>query len=320
MLEASVALPESVPGPALTHRVRFDLMVVAAVTLGTFAVSAALELREWLTEATRPLEHYQIDELPLTFGALALALAWFSWRRWRHAEEELRLRVAAQEALVEREAQYRLLSQKYVSVQEEERRSLARELHDELGQCLNAIKVDAVSIRDASRGQQPEIEASATAIVDLSGHVYDMVRGIMQRLRPAALDALGLHDAVVHLVGQWQRRNPAVDCRFQAKGDLSGLGEVVNITVYRLVQECLTNVARHAAATKVRVALERTDAEVVVSVGDDGRGMDLQAKRIGLGLVGLRERVEALQGRLDLTSGPGEGLQMRASLPVQAAG
>jgi signal transduction histidine kinase len=142
----------------------------------------------------------------------------------------------------------------------------------------------------------------------------------MQRLRPAALDVLGLHDAVAHLVGQWQRRYSAVDCRFEAKGDLSGLGEVVNITVYRLVQECLTNVAKHAAATRVTVGLERSNGEVVVSVSDDGCGMDLQARRIGLGLVGLRERVEALQGRLDLTSGPGEGLQMRAWLPVSTVG
>jgi PAS domain S-box-containing protein len=444
MLQPSIALPEAAEPPAFSRRVRLDLVVVAAVTLATFLLSAGLELREWLTEITHPLERYQIDELPLTFGALALSLAWFSWRRWRHAEDELRLRVAAQRALAEREAQYRtlfmenlagttlaspegtiqlcnpamarilgfrhpdhavgrnlaefyadgplweqhrqalaagqkvesgvlnlaaadgsdikaiarmqpwespgrprellvyladiselhvmqkeladtlgenrLLSQKYLMVQEEERRSLARELHDELGQCLNAIKLDAVAIRDVSHGQQPEIEASAIAIVELSGHVYDVVRGIMQRLRPAALDALGLHDAVAHLVGQWQRRNRAVDCRFVASADLSGLGEIMNITVYRLVQECLTNVAKHAKAAHLTVSLERLGAEVQVVVLDDGGGMDLQAKRTGLGLVGLRERVEALQGRLHLTSEPGKGLEVRAWLPIQAGG
>jgi two-component system sensor histidine kinase UhpB len=302
--------------PTLSRRVGLDLLVVIAVTVGTFALSAGLELREWFTEITRPLERYQIDELPLTFGALALSLAWFSWRRWRHAEEELQLRVTAQQTLAEREAENRLLSQKYLMVQEDERRSLARELHDELGQCLNAIKVDAVAIRDMGRGQ-PEIETSASAIVDLSGHVYEVVRDIMQRLRPAALDALGLRDAVAHLVGQWQRRNRAVDCRFVASPDLSGLGEVMNITVYRLVQECLTNVAKHAQARHLTVSLERVGAEVRVAVVDDGRGMDLQAKRTGLGLVGLRERVEALQGRLLLASAAGKGLEVRAWLPVQ---
>ncbi len=211
----------------------------------------------------------------------------------------------------------RLLSQKYLMVQEDERRSLAREMHDELGQCLNAIKLDAVSIRDMTHEQLPEAEASANAIIELSGHVYDVVRGIMQRLRPAALDTLGLHDAVGQLVGQWQRRNRAVECRYESSGDLSGLGEAVNITVYRLVQECLTNVVKHADARHVLVGLHRTDGgDVRVVVRDDGRGFDLQGKRSGLGLIGLRERVEALSGRLLLDARPGAGVEIVAMLPV----
>jgi glucose-6-phosphate-specific signal transduction histidine kinase len=222
-----------------------------------------------------------------------------------------------QRELAETLSENRLLSQKYLLVQEEERRNLARELHDELGQCLNAIKLDAVSIRDTSRDGQPEIEASANAIIELSAHVYEVVRSIMQRLRPAALDALGLHDAVGHLVGQWQRRNPAVECRLETSGDMSDLGEVVNITVYRLVQECLTNIAKHAQARCVTVTLQRSSEDMVrIAVCDDGRGMDLHGKRTGLGLVGLRERVEALQGRLRIDSTPGGGLQLVASLPV----
>jgi signal transduction histidine kinase len=139
----------------------------------------------------------------------------------------------------------------------------------------------------------------------------------MQRLRPAALDTLGLHDAVGQLVGQWQRRNRAVECRYESSGDLSGLGEAVNITVYRLVQECLTNVVKHADARHVTVGLHRTDAgNVRVAVRDDGRGFDLQAKRSGLGLIGLRERVEALSGRLLLDARPGAGVEIVAMLPV----
>ena len=129
-----------------------------------------------------------------------------------------------QKELADTLTENRLLSQKYLLVQEEERRNLAREMHDELGQCLNAIKLDAVAIRDMSHGLQPEIETSATAIVEISDHVYDVVRSIMQRLRPAALDALGLRDAVGDLVGQWRRRNRAVECGFEAEGDLSGPG------------------------------------------------------------------------------------------------
>ena len=208
-----------------------DLLIVAGVTGLTFVVSSVLEVREWLTEITHPLERYQMDELPLAFAVLALALAWFAWRRWRHAEQELRLRVQAQRELSDALAQNRLLSQKYLMLQEEERRNLAREMHDELGQCLNAIKLDAVSVRDMAQGRHADVEAAANSIIEVSGHVYDAVRGIMQRLRPAALDALGLHDAVGHLVGQWRRRHPSVDCRFEVSGDVGALGEVINITV-----------------------------------------------------------------------------------------
>lgn len=427
--------PSSRPGPAGR-----DLAIVAAVSLATFAMSAALEVREWMTEVTRPLERYQIDELPLTFAALALALAWFAWRRWREAETALRLRMQAQEQLAEREAQYRtlfmedlagnalaslagevrlcnpamarmlglqhqdlavgrnisafyaerelwarhqdalqrgdkvesacldlladdgstvqaiarmwprsapgrgrevhisladisdlrlmqreladaldehrLLAQKYVLVQEEERRSLARELHDEMGQCLNAIKLDAVSIRGMAQGKDTDIEAGANAIIELSAHVYDAVRGIMQRLRPAALDALGLRDALADLVGQWSRRNAGVRCTFEAASELGGLGEAINITVYRVVQECLTNIVKHAGAASVTVSIDRSADELHVIVADDGRGMDPNAKRSGLGLLGLRERVEALHGRLDLRTEPGRGVVVCAQIPI----
>ncbi len=307
--------------PPHRRQVSRDLLVVAAVTVGMFLFSVVFQLREWLTDVTHPLEPYQIDELPLTFAALALSLAWFAWRRWQQSERELRLRVAAQRALAETLAENRLLSQKYLAVQEEERRNLAREMHDELGQCLNAIKLDAVSICDAAKGGLPEIAQSASSIVELSNHVYDVVRSMMQRLRPAALDVLGLRDAVGELVNQWRRRNSSVTCGFESEGDLSGLGELINITVYRLVQECLTNVAKHSGASHVDVVLARTDAlEVRVTVRDNGRGMRLHAKHSGLGLVGLRERVEALHGRLELTAAPGAGMHVTATLPLPGDG
>ena len=444
-MDTQLALPVAPDAPTHRRQVSLDLALVVTITVAAFLFSAAFEVREGLTELTRPLEPYQIDELPLTLAALAFSLAWFSWRRWHQSERELHLRVAAQQAVVQRESQYRtlfmenlagntlaaldgamllcnpamvrilglnspeeaigrnlgefyadpalwrqhrealsrgdkleiplldlrradglpvkaiarmlpryspgkgpelqvyladiselqltqkeladtltenrMLSQKYLLVQEEERRNLAREMHDELGQCLNAIKLDAVAIRNAARDRLPEIEASVNAIVDISDHVYDVVRGIVQRLRPAALDALGLGDAVGELVRQWRRRNPGVECVFETEGELSGLGELLNITVYRIVQECLTNIARHSAATRVRVAFNNIDRqEVSVAVSDNGRGMDLQIKRTGLGLVGLRERVEALKGRLELDSAPGGGVHLVVRLPVLVAG
>lgn len=297
--------------------VRRDLLAVVVVTLLVYLLAAQFELREYITEISAPLEHYQLDELPFVIGALAIALAWFAWRRWRHADEELRLRLRTESNLAQTLSENRLLSQKYLMVQEDERRNLARELHDEMGQCLNAIKLDAIAIREVVQGREPEAEASANAIVELSSHVYDVVRGIIQRLRPAALDALGLHDAIGQLVSQWQRRHRGVEVSLEARGDLSDLGEVVNITVYRLVQECLTNVAKHANARAVSVSLERSaPATLSVRVRDDGCGMHPDGRRGGLGLIGLRERVEALAGWLSIRSAPGAGVEVIAVLPL----
>jgi signal transduction histidine kinase len=139
-----------------------------------------------------------------------------------------------------------------------------------------------------------------------------------------ALDELGLRSAVEYGVEQWQRRHTSVRCNFSSQGDLDGLSEEVNITLYRLAQECLTNVAKHAQATSVTITLvreagdERDGNEVRFSFVDNGRGFDPGQRRQGLGLVGLRERVEALSGSFDLQSAPGQGVRVRASIPVRA--
>jgi two-component system, NarL family, sensor histidine kinase UhpB len=277
-----------------------DLVVVVGVTVGTFIVSSALELNERVIAFTRPFEAYEVDELPTTFVAMIVALAWFSWRRSREAVQQANLRLAAQRQLAEALSENRRLSQRYLKVQEEERRFLARELHDELGQSLNAIKVDAVNIRDAT-SESGEIRRSADAIIDVSSKVYEVVRTLLRQLRPVALDELGLATAVQYFVEEWQRRHPAVKCELSIDGELEGLDEDINITAYRFVQECMTNVARHAHAGRVRVLLRitREDAApaIALSVEDDGRGVDSKSRRTGLGLIGLRERIESLGGR-----------------------
>jgi len=307
---------------AVNPSVHRDLFVVASVTLVTFVISSVLELNERLIEFARPLEAYQIDELPTTFVAMIMALAWFSWRRSRQSIEQANLRLAAQRELAEALTENRRLSQRYLQIQEEERRFLARELHDELGQSLNAIKVDAVNIRTAV-GDQPEVVRSAQAIIDVSSKVYDVVRSLLRQLRPVALDELGLASAVQYSVDEWQRRHKGVDCGLSIDGELEGLNEDVNITAYRFVQECLTNVARHANAQRVAVSLRRHTMDsgsdqLEMIVEDDGRGVDPAMPRTGLGLIGLRERVEALGGRFEIGAASGSGTRVLAAIPLLA--
>ncbi len=303
--------------------VRRDLVVVAIVTIATFVISSILELNERLIVLTRPFEAYQVDELPTTFVAMIAALAWFSWRRSRQAIEQVNLRLAAQRELAEALTENRRLSQRYLEVQEQERRLLARELHDELGQSLNAIKVDAVNIRDAAP-ESPGVKRSAQAIIDVSSKVYEVVRTLLRQLRPVALDELGLASAVQYFVGEWQRRHIGVECALSIEGDLDNLSEDINITAYRFVQECLTNVVRHARAKHVTVSLRRTEEEhaspkLELRVDDDGRGVDSAVVKNGLGLIGLRERVEALGGYFKIEGKPGTGTRVVAAIPLSPA-
>ena len=297
-----------------------DAMVVAVATVLAFVAASHFDLQEQIARLARPLERFQVDELVPTLLALAVALVWFAWRRWHQATRELDRRVAAERDLADALAENRRLSQQYLLAQEEERRSLARELHDELGQCLNAIKLDATAIRNHPGAPSREIVDSAQAIIDVSSRVFDVTRGLMERLRPVALDELGIADALRHLVSEWQRRNPGVRCTLELRGRLDELGEQINMSLYRVVQECLTNVTRHALASAVEVSVDGSappHGRLSVCVRDDGVGMSAGAgKRAGLGLVGLRERVEALGGRFGVAERAPHGVEIRAEIPA----
>ena len=204
---------------------------------------------------------------------------------------------------------------------EEERRSIARELHDELGQCVTAIKTIGAVIANRAQSTMPEIYTNAQTIVQVAGHIYDVVHGMIRQLRPSALDNLGLQEALEDWVGTWRTRHPEIQLDLDLSGNLGDLGETVNITVYRIIQECLTNVVRHAAASHAQIQVARSSDCVEVMVQDNGKGLgernETEAARFGL--MGMRERVQALSGRFELDSRPGEGVRVRASIPLPVA-
>jgi len=211
--------------------------------------------------------------------------------------------------------QNRQLAQQLIRVQEEERRSLARELHDELGQCLTAILADGAAILNAARAGKPAPRASAEALVEVTRHIMDLVRGMLQRLHAETLDRLGLEEALQELVASWRQRNPSISCELHIAGSLEQVGEALSITVYRVVQEALTNVARHARARQVEIRVHR-GAALTVEVQDDGLGMEPDALTRGLGLPGMRERVESLGGVMQVASRRGRGVTLTVELPL----
>jgi two-component system sensor histidine kinase UhpB len=220
--------------------------------------------------------------------------------------------------------QNRQLTRVIQSRLEEERRSIARELHDELGQCVTAIKTIGTAISNRTQENAPDTHANALTIVSVASHIYDVVHGIIRQLRPTALDHLGLSETLRDTVSIWRERHPDIACFLRLEGALEGMGETINITVYRIVQECLTNVSRHAVATRSDIDVARCKdpqrGDVVkVTVRDNGKGFaqQLESEATRFGLIGMRERVQALDGEFRIDSSPGEGMTVTAVIPVK---
>lgn len=297
---------------------RRDLLLLAGGAVLFWVLSATLELSERMVSWLRPWERFQLDELPGVLLFLALALAWYAWRRVNEARAQLLRRVEAEARLADSLAENRRLSLSHVAVQEDERKQLARELHDELGQHLNAIKIDAVAIRDWSESQH-DVHDSACAIVNGTDHVQNIIRDRLRQLRPVGLDELGLSAALEHLVANWRARNPGTSAQLSINTGIDGLHEHENITLYRIAQEALNNVAKHARAAEVNINVASEARGLALTIADNGTGSADWNSTGGLGLVGMRERVEALGGRLEITSTPGHGFCVSVAMPERGA-
>ena len=299
-----------------------DIVIVLAITALCIGVAAHFELNETVFHFTRQWEYAQLDEWPLGLLVFAVCLVWLSWRRYRQARDEIIARQAAEAQLGGVLAENRRLAQGQLQVQENERKNLARELHDELGQYLNAIKLDAVSIYDPASTDLEFVRKAALDIIQTTDHIHGVVSDMIRRLRPVGLDELGLVAALEHCIDHWRQRRPETQFTFSVRGNFDGLDEPVNLTIYRIMQEALTNAYKHAEARHVDVVLEKTavfpgapDA-LSLCVCDDGHGMQPQATSTGYGLNGMRERVEMLGGMFVLESSPGGGVTLTAVLPT----
>lgn len=205
------------------------------------------------------------------------------------------------------------------AVREEEKSRVARELHDELAQSLTALKMDAIWLKE-NLGRDPDGAARKLGVMlELLDTSVASTRRIAADLRPLVLDDLGLLPAVEWLVQNFTQRS-GVPCDLEADDDLE-LGEPYATAVFRIVQESLANVAKHARATHAWVVLQHTGGAVHVEVRDDGAGFDTAAPRrpAALGLVGLRERAQQAVGSLEIHSEPGAGTRVRVVIPVPEA-
>jgi two-component system sensor histidine kinase UhpB len=212
------------------------------------------------------------------------------------------------------------LTQQLITLQEEERKNLARELHDELGQYVTAIKTFAVGIANKTVEKMPDISSNAQTIVAAANHIYDGMHSIIRHLRPGSLDNLGLSETLKDAVNHLQKQHPDIEFELDLAGELDELGENLNINFYRIVQESLNNAIKHAKASIIQVSLKKDkQGNLNLKVQDNGVGMDADKvdQTQHFGLLGMRERTQAFHGIFNIESSPSKGTTISICIPKE---
>jgi len=236
-----------------------------------------------------------LDELLPALLASLIALLWFTNRRI----VESRFLLKQNHALVQR----------VLEVQEDERKRIARDLHDDLGQYLTAINAQAASLL-LEQNHQKHSKQTAKSIISSADHAYQVTQHLIRSLRPVAIDELGLSAALEHLIDTWQtlstsnkdKTKSQIDYKLTTNGDIDRFNEAINMSVFRIVQEALTNIAKHAQAKVVLINLHANDKDLNIEISDNGIGFDTSKQYRGFGLLGMQERVEALNGSIGISS------------------
>lgn len=220
-----------------------------------------------------------------------------------------------QEILTSRQ-RVRELAAQSESVREEEKKHIAREVHDELGQVLTALRMDLSLLGMQSGSQDPALMEKVRGMKGLVDRAIQGVRNVASNLRPAALD-MGLVPAITWLCGEFSKHT-GVPCEFQADQASMDMDETWSVVIFRIVQESLTNITRYAQADRVNVTMERRDRSLWLEVRDNGRGFAPAevAKKKSYGLLGMRERAIVLGGRVKIVSAPGQGTLVDVIIPI----
>lgn len=226
-------------------------------------------------------------------------------------------RKRGESALVESHRELRALAAALESIREEERKRLSRDLHDELGQLLSALALDVELLKRTLGAHDKELLSHAEEMGRLVSTTVAAVRRIAKDLRPPMLDTMGLVPALEAMAAEMSERHGA-RCFLRADCEDLDLSDDVATQVFRMVQEALANVVKHAHARTARISLSRSECGVVVRVEDDGRGMPPADQRLpgGCGLIGMRERAFTLGGKFSVRSEPGAGTTVEFVLPL----
>ena len=296
-------------------------MVLAGFALGNVLVYAlvgrAMKPQRLVVQGLRRMEQGAYDtrlpELPGREGRL-ISHAFNSMAQ--SVQDSALARRQAQEA-TQALAENRELTQIIQVRIEQERGAIARELHDELGQQVTAIKSVGLAIARRAAGQDASIEQSARLVMDCADQIYEGMHQLISRLRPSALDRFGLRDALQDLLGDWRMGHPGVVLSLTMSGPFDDLDDASSTAVYRIVQEAVNNALRHAQASRIDVKVLVSADGLELEVADNGSGRLAQFQATGrYGVLGMRERAQALGGSFELEQIEPAGVRVRARLPL----
>ena len=226
------------------------------------------------------------------------------------------------QVLLETKARNQLLTKRSLEIQEEERRNLSQELHDELGQTITAIKAVAVSISNKTTLEKRYINSSVKTIVEYSDHVYQVAKNMMHRLRPSVLDEFGLVKALQNMIDEWNDNQDSIFCDFTFLDVPADLSESLKINIYRIIQESLTNTLKHSNASQATVTIKKDRLDnterINLKIEDNGIGIDQDKIIPGFGLLGMKERVEMNGGIFEFESSTGNGVKINIFVPIKS--
>jgi two-component system sensor histidine kinase UhpB len=283
----------------------------AGLVLG-FAIAFTILFNVFLLQRRfRPLERLvdQMERADLTRPGANLRAA----EPPAGPEEVERLHHAFVRMLERLEAERRRTSSAALDAQEEERARIARDLHDEVNQSLTGLLLRLEAVRDKA---PPELEAELAETRALANQAMQELLTLARQLRPTALDDLGLKAALAGHVSELGEQS-GIATSFESEGDLGPVPQEVQLVVYRVAQEALSNAFRHSGADHVRVRLQRADGTVELTVGDDGQGFTFDQAARGLGIAGMRERALLVNGDLQVTSRPEIGTRVTLRVPIR---
>jgi two-component system sensor histidine kinase UhpB len=307
------------PDPSYEYGEIWNQLKDTLQLIGTFFILINALIVWILSSALNPIEHILFSLNQLEEGNLKTRIPHLKTKELRLIGQKFNRMVKILEETI---VKNHTLSQQLINLQETERKKLARDLHDEFGQSLTAIHADAAALKILANKDYPKIKPSVDAISHLSKYLMELVSGMLGRLKLGVLSELGLEEGLVDLIKTWQLRHPKIKLQYDLHlRSLPKVSETISVSTYRIVQECLTNISRHARAKHVAIQIKyeaknKLNRFIEINIQDDGVGFS-KPHRDGFGLLGIKERIYEIHGKINIISKPKLGTALSIQLPLQ---